>query len=329
MFKTSSSMDGGTLFQLRNLINRRNILSSPDDNVNASEDFFELVTKAHILAAAMEVFGMSSLSDAPDPSLFPPGVTDDKVCTVLLESGVSAVMSQFVDLSYPPEPRNDASPIVHVQEYAKEALTLGLFHLEFHDAVREGDGLRVLRCWKFLLLFFKSTRHPNYSVAAITLLAQYYYLLPPRLSEQLIWTRFVNTCGKRGHNISADLQMEHLNRTCKDMLANLGANKTPKAIVRAGKAAGMISEMLAHFDAINRIDHGSGEHTRRSELKDLTKIVDEIHGKLRVFGHTTGRKHSTFPTYSSNTFRKIDSTKLNAWMKEYLTKVVRSSKLNQ
>jgi len=72
-------------------------MSSPSNDVNASEDLFELVTSSHILAAAMEIFGMESLSDSPDPSLFPPGISDKSVRSVVLQSGVKA-MSQFVDL---------------------------------------------------------------------------------------------------------------------------------------------------------------------------------------------------------------------------------------
>ncbi len=56
-------MHGGTLFQLRNLINRRNVKKDPSDNANACEDFFLTVTEGHILAAAMEVFEMTSLDD--------------------------------------------------------------------------------------------------------------------------------------------------------------------------------------------------------------------------------------------------------------------------
>ena len=51
LYKTNSSQDGGTLYQLRNLINRRNVVGDPKKDMNACEDFFELVTKAHVLAA--------------------------------------------------------------------------------------------------------------------------------------------------------------------------------------------------------------------------------------------------------------------------------------
>lgn len=85
-------MDGGTLYQLRNLVNRRNVVSSPFDA------FLELVTTAHILAAATKVFGMDSLSEPPYPSLFPPGVTANNIRRALLNS---VMTSEFVDLSYP------------------------------------------------------------------------------------------------------------------------------------------------------------------------------------------------------------------------------------
>ena len=56
LYKTDSSMDGGTMYKLRNLINRRNVVTDPKKDLNACEDFFELITKAHIiLAAAMKI----------------------------------------------------------------------------------------------------------------------------------------------------------------------------------------------------------------------------------------------------------------------------------
>lgn len=138
------------MYQIRNLINRQNVVSSPSNDVNASEDFFELVTSSHILAAAMEIFGMESLSDSPDPLLFPPGNSDKSVRSVVLQSGVKAIMSQYVDLNYPAQKQDKVD---HIQEYAKEVLTLGLFHLEFHDAVREGDGNSVERLEVFTIVF--------------------------------------------------------------------------------------------------------------------------------------------------------------------------------
>ena len=63
-------MDGGTIYQLRNLINRCNIVKNPVDAVHACEDIV-LVTEAHILSAAMTLFGMKNLDDHPTEEYFP------------------------------------------------------------------------------------------------------------------------------------------------------------------------------------------------------------------------------------------------------------------
>ena len=119
-----------------------------------------------------------------------------------------------------------------------------MIFLEVKDAIREGDGIRVLRCWKYFFLFFRGSGHKNYCVEALTFLAQYYYVLPPRLAEQMLWGRFVNYEGKKGKIISTDLHMEHLNRTSKEAIRHLGANLTPQAIVQCGKAIGKLTKVI-------------------------------------------------------------------------------------
>lgn len=48
--------DGGTMYQLRNLVNRCNVVNNPKENEAACEDLMITVIEAHILAAAMETF---------------------------------------------------------------------------------------------------------------------------------------------------------------------------------------------------------------------------------------------------------------------------------
>ena len=62
-------MDKGTMYQLRNLINWRNVIKD-SKNVAACEDFILLLAEAHILAAAMTLFGMESLEDTPSHEMF-------------------------------------------------------------------------------------------------------------------------------------------------------------------------------------------------------------------------------------------------------------------
>ena len=40
-----------------------------------------------------------------------------------------------------------------VLAYANEVFSLGLLLMEFIDAVKEGDGQRILTCWKYMLLY--------------------------------------------------------------------------------------------------------------------------------------------------------------------------------
>ena len=54
-----------------------------------------------------------------------------------------------------------------IQAYSKEVITLGLIWLGYYDAVKEGDGDRVLQYWKFLLLLFKISNHRNYEAARV------------------------------------------------------------------------------------------------------------------------------------------------------------------
>ena len=206
------------------------MVSDPSNDVDAYEDFLKLIVTAHILAAIMAILGMETLDDNPSPQLFPEKEAEEK--TAILQS---SRLNDCTDFSFPARTQSTSPKGKdHVHEYAKEVLALGLFFLDYKDAIREGDGAWVFRSWKYmyLLLFFRATGHKNYTIEAFTLLAQHYFF-PPRLSQQLLWSGFINTQGKQGHNIPADLHMEHLNRSCKDAVSHLGANKTPNAIVPA------------------------------------------------------------------------------------------------
>ena len=58
--------DHGTLQQIRNLINRRNIVADPSKDVNACEDFLSLVVTSHVLCAGMKLFNLESLDSFPE-----------------------------------------------------------------------------------------------------------------------------------------------------------------------------------------------------------------------------------------------------------------------
>ena len=145
------------------------------------------------------------------------------------------VTNEFMDLSYPTAAKKDDD---HVQAYAKEVLSLGLLLMEFVDGVREADGKRIIRCWKYFLPLFKCSDRSNYSVEAFNLLFEYEYALTPRMKQQMMWERTVNVHGKPGRNVSMDLHMEHINKECKQAMDSLASNIGNKAINRIGQSIG-------------------------------------------------------------------------------------------
>eukprot|EP00731_Ephydatia_muelleri_P014001 Em0007g1311a len=52
---SNAGYDGGTLFHLRNVINRRIVVTNVKKDLNSCEEFMELVTTAHVLSAAIEI----------------------------------------------------------------------------------------------------------------------------------------------------------------------------------------------------------------------------------------------------------------------------------
>ena len=122
-------MESGTLYQLRNLLNRRNVVSVPLVDMNACEDFFYLVVTAHVISAAMGVLGMSCLSDSPNEELLP----DDQEMTseaknALLFSTITPIMTEFFNMTKCDGKKTHN--IDGVQMYACDVFTLGLFYME-------------------------------------------------------------------------------------------------------------------------------------------------------------------------------------------------------
>jgi hypothetical protein len=78
LYKSGSSKEGGTLLQLRNRINRRNVSDAQDitKHVNEIEDFLELVVNCHLIAAAMHFFSMATTSDEPHSNGFPSNIAE-------------------------------------------------------------------------------------------------------------------------------------------------------------------------------------------------------------------------------------------------------------
>ena len=290
-----SATEKGTLYLLRNLLNRTNVVADPSKDFNACDDFFQLIVRSHIVVAALEKLQMSSIDTTPSEDvlntpqelwMLPLSQRKQVLNTVCLD-----IIDSVVEFSF----NNHTSQCDdQVFSYAQQIISLGCFYLEFCDGVKEGDGERVLRCWKYLLPIFLASGRTNYSREAVNLLYQLQYALSPRLSYEVMYTRFINVHGHQGKNIPADLHMEHLNKLAKDAIKGLRSNKTEKAIVRVGRALGTIFPVLLNFDEENNITLPSGAHNVSSCKKDLVILTGALK-QSKNFQQIHGRSHSTFP----------------------------------
>jgi len=86
--------------------------------------------------------------------------------------------------------------------------------LGIHDAIREGDGERIIRHWKFLMVVFRKDHQYDYANEGLKLIMQS-FILSPRKVMELKWSRCINAEGHQGKSILSDLHMKHLNRNVK------------------------------------------------------------------------------------------------------------------
>lgn len=302
------------------------MIKEPKDNVAACEDFILLVTEAHILAAAMTVFNMKSLDDAPTTVHIPDNSED--LCSLQrrrnFTKATRSLVDTFVDISFFKEEassRNNDADLVRA--YACSVMTHGLLLMEFNDAIKEGDGDRILRCWSYFMIIFKTTDRRNYCIEAFNMLMQYHFIFPPRLAAQLKWNRTVNVHGRPGKNIACDLHMEHLNREAKSFMGGLGANICNQSVTRIGRALKPLITAMENFDKQHQVPTESGNHTRRSSEKDLQTVLEQIFVKSNVFHFSPGRMHAHFRNFCPNTMTTVTEENFKKWMehraKELLT----------
>lgn len=207
LYKGTSSGDVGTMCSNMNAVNQvnaktKNVL----DNLNYCKSFVKLESAAFIVAAALQYFSMTDITDEVPEHFALPAVTSGNKGErrLWLHQHVKTILEKFVmteqeqyfatvqatvnelnryscsvcgknykyrkaminhekkihELQHDVDPPT-ATPSVQQKavdscfNYACTSLSLGMFLFNFDDAVKEGDGERVMRCWKFMMLIFK------------------------------------------------------------------------------------------------------------------------------------------------------------------------------
>ena len=63
LYNTKSANELGTMYQLRNRINRTSVIKNLEKNVKATEDFLALMVHSHVIAAAKSIKAQRNLSE--------------------------------------------------------------------------------------------------------------------------------------------------------------------------------------------------------------------------------------------------------------------------
>ncbi|XP_028404057.1 uncharacterized protein LOC114526731 isoform X1 [Dendronephthya gigantea] len=201
--------------------------------------------------------------------------------------------------------------------YQRSLLDYGMLVLNFFDAISEGDGQRVVRCWKFFLMYLKHQGgSAKYSLEALYLMFQINALLSPKCTHHLIWNRFTKSKPGISGNIPLDLQLEFLNKLVKEAIKNQGAGASDKSLDRICHSLGVTSSLMKTFDTNLSVFKRAGRHVKTSTQGDLKKIVNELVVN-NAFTCTPGRRYSVFKHVKPSLLSGFDMHKMFTWINNH------------
>ena len=130
------------------------------------------------------------------------------------------------------------------------------------------------------------------------------------------WAATVSWKGGIGKNIKIDLFQQNRNCEMKKLIQSMGANKTEKAIVRASKATGGVTEIVEAFEQQVNIRPRSTSHSHKSSADDEQLITKDLQD-VRPFKEEDGRKFESFVSVSHNPTHSFDRAKFTAWVDQH------------
>ncbi len=198
--------------------------------------------------------------------------------------------------------------------YGLQIMQLGVLLMQLNDTEAEGDGLRSLRNWKLLMLFFRSrSRGMKYAFEAMRFITFVQALYSERMAHRILHGQFINAKGGNGNNYSNDLKMEHEVRNNKDVLKGLCGNKTLKAVQRSTSSSYLLKEASIQYDRESNISPESTGHTHACSSDDIKEMIELISSQ-KPFEHQPGRSLQSFSSISKSPLDQLDVFALHSWL---------------
>ncbi|XP_066910120.1 uncharacterized protein [Clytia hemisphaerica] len=205
-------------------------------------------------------------------------------------------------------------------KYSCTRLCTGLLLLNANDAVKEGDGDRLVRFYNIFTFIFRMNGNDKYAYICLRLKARELALLSPRDFHRLKWNRFVNNQGGYGQNISCDLRLEHINKVTKALIKSQGMqNLTDESVESITKSIGGMEELVQSSLADAGVTKRSGHHSNKHQHQLFHSLFKEVHCVSKNFRKTEGRRLDHFKDFDSDIFSKLNKVMLLKWIKR-LTK---------
>ncbi|XP_071172881.1 uncharacterized protein [Mytilus edulis] len=322
-YLTTSCRDAGTLYQLRNLINRRNVVTKVSKDYHADGEFIDLTTEAHVIAAALKHLEMNDMS-SKCPKL-PKGLhladahTQKhyifQLCGQIVDKHFLNDIESSIDNLESGEDTNELhQQDDYVYSYATNFCKLGMLRKISILATRYGDGIRILRHWKYATLLYHQAHKTKYRLEGFLLMAGVNALYTPRQRHEVIHNRFINLRGGEGHNLDGDYVMKLLNKYAKQRVKLLGPNHSAEVVERIGKTMMAINAIEENLHSQLKLAPVSAFHRTQKLDKDRKTLVKQL-VDVNVFKKVPGREHSAIKQDKKDMFQSID-------IKEFQTYII-------
>lgn len=226
------------------------------------------------------------------------------------------------------EPMVTATSVLHsttddMYNYQCSLMEYLMLVRNFQDAISEGDGERIIRCWKFFLPYLKAdgASSRKYCLEGLHLLMQVYCTLSKRDAYRLVWNRSVKLKSGLGGNIPLDLALEHYIRVIKILLRKLGPNQAnPHIVQRYVKAMVVNKKLIDNFDTMCETLKVSGKHVRRAAIGDKKKLVKELLQE-KAFTHTINRRYVYYQQFKDSLLANFDIHEFYRWINDHKRKI--------
>ena len=312
-FNLESSRQPGTLYHGKAILRRDSVNGRVKTRFKCHYDLFMVFGKALLKEQLKEFFGMEEEGSIPSMN-FDSEIYERRKRWMSIEEKkeilhltVSNFLSHMKYLSFD---LDNGSSLVNTSDqlynYCTNYCHWYLQMLEMDDTAKHGDITRLIpNCMSAIPFFFSHSRLSKYFVENIDFVLKCEKLLSPLQRMRVLEGSFVNLRGGSESNMEADLMQENSVKVMKNLIKQLGANKTMTAIKRTTAASDTIKLITDGVDQFIQSRKSSTKHQISSEYEE-EKTLGIMLRKCRPFKLSQERKCTGFEKIPVSPFSNID-----------------------